>query len=357
MDSTTLMSVPSYSIDNGIGTPISADPVEPDYASVRLTMPSSLSAGVIYTITVGSVKDCAGNLLSSGSSSQFAIPQSPEANDIVINEIMFDPKTEGVEWVELYNRSEKIIDLKDIFLCSLDNNGNLADINQVAPGGHLFLPQKFIVLSTNGSKIKEQYSTENPESFNDMVSIPTLNNDSDDIVLTTTGQTTIDKLRYHSEWHLPLLNDAKGISLERISYENISQDANNWHSAAESVGGATPAYKNSQYTDSGSGTEITLTPEVFSPDNDGYNDVLSISYAFDTPGMLGTVTIYDSRGRAIRSLVRNQFLAVSGIFFWDGITDDKLKAGIGIYILRFDAFDTKGKLKQYKKTCVVGGKL
>lgn len=190
-----------------------------------------------------------------------------------------------------------------------------------------------------------------------MPSIPSLNNDSDYVLLTNALQTVIDKLHYYSSWHLPLLTDTKGISLERINFDNATQDENNWHSASESAGGATPAYKNSQYTNGEGGADVTVAPEVFSPDNDGYNDVLSISYAFDTPGMVGNLNIYDSRGRLTKTLVRNELLAASGTFFWDGITDEKEKAGIGIYIIYFEAFDTKGKVKKYKNTCVVAGKL
>jgi flagellar hook assembly protein FlgD len=84
--------------------------------------------------------------------------------------------------------------------------------------------------------------------------------------------------------------------------------------------------------------------------------VLAISYTFNTPGMVGNVAIYDSRGRLIRNLVRNELLASNGTFYWDGITDEKTKARIGIYIVWFEAFDDKGNVKHYKKTCVVGGR-
>ena len=357
MDSTTLMNLSAYTIDNGIGNPLSADPVEPDYTSVLLTFGSPVVAGTIYSVTVNGAKDCAGNSIASGNNAQFAIAQPASPNDIVINEILFDPKNNGVEWIEIYNRSEKVIDLKGIYFCSQDNSGNLIDINQVAPNGYLIFPQKYIVLSTDASAIKAQYNTPNSEGFLDMSSIPSLNNDSDYVVLVNTSQTVIDKVHYNSSWHLPLLNDTKGISLERINFDKPTQDASNWHSAAESVGGATPAYKNSQYTTGEGGTEVTVTPEVFSPDNDGYNDVLSINYSFDTPGMVGNVSIYDSRGRLTKTLVHNELLASSGTFFWDGITDEKEKAHIGIYIVWFEAFDTKGNVKKYKKACVVAGKL
>lgn len=358
MNSASLMNISAYTIDNGIGNPISANPVEPDYAGVILSLPSSLAVGPIYIVTVnGTAKDCAGNSIGNSNTAKFAIAQPASVNDVAVNEVLFDPNTNGVEWVEIYNRSNKVIDLKELSLCSQDDAGLLNSINQIAPGGYLIFPQDYFVLSTNGSAIKTQYSTPNPEGFIDMSSIPSLSNDSDRVLIINQTQTIIDKLFYHSDWHLPLLNNTKGISLERINYDNATQDESNWHSAAESVGGATPAYKNSQYTEGDAGNEITISPEVFSPDNDGYNDVLSISYAFDSPGMIGNVQIYDSRGRLEKKLVRNELLATSGTFFWDGITDEKLKARIGIYVVYFEVFDTKGKVKKYKRSCVVGGKL
>jgi flagellar hook assembly protein FlgD len=73
--------------------------------------------------------------------------------------------------------------------------------------------------------------------------------------------------------------------------------------------------------------------------------------------MIANVQIYDSRGRLEKNLARNELLATSGTFFWDGMNDTKTKARIGIYIIYFEAFDTKGNVKKYKKSCVVAGKL
>ena len=100
-----------------------------------------------------------------------------------------------------------------------------------------------------------------------------------------------------------------------------------------------------------------MSPEIFSPDNDGYNDVLNINYVFDAPGYIGNISIFDEKGRLVRSLIKNQLLAISGTVSWDGTTDNNEKARIGIFIVFFEAFDLKGNVKHYKKTCVVGGKI
>ncbi|MBI3501290.1 MAG: lamin tail domain-containing protein [Bacteroidetes bacterium] len=358
MDNTSLANLSAYIIDNGIGNPNYANPVAPDYSSVMIALASPISSGIIYTVTVNSsVKDCAGNSIGIKNSARFALAQPASRNDIVVNEVMFDPLDNGVEWTEIYNRSDKIIDLKEISVCNLSSSGNFSNIKQIAPSGFLIFPGDYFVLSTDQSAIKAQYSTPNPEGFIDMSSFISLSNDSAYVILINASQNIIDSLHYSSGWELPLLSSSKGISLERINYDMPTQDATNWHSAAESVGGATPAYKNSQYTAGETGNEITISPEVFSPDNDGYNDVLTINYSFDNPGLVGNVQIFDSRGRLIKNLVRNELLAASGTFFWDGITDEKTKARIGIYVIWLEVFDDKGNVKKYKKSCVVAGKL
>lgn len=345
----------NYSLNNGIGFATSAMHDSMDLKLVHLSFGANFANGNYYTLTVTGVQDPAGNNTINGTM-QFLFTR-PAQNDIVINEVLFDPLDLGVEWVEIYNRSDKTIDLKDVFLSSRDKSGNLSETSQIVPGGYSMAPQSYLVLCENADAIKAQYHTENPQGFILMTSIPSLNNDNDKIVLSDASQLIIDELHYNSSWHLPLLNDTKGISLERINYGSRTQDENNWHSAAESAGGATPAYKNSQYTRGEDGTAITLSPEVFSPDNDGYDDVLSITYAFDTPGMIGNVQIFDSRGRLEKNLVRNELLAGSGTFFWDGINDENQKVRMGIYVVYFEAFDTKGNVKKYKKVCTVGGKL
>lgn len=344
----------NYSVDNGIGFAAAATQDSMNAKLIHLSFGNDLTDGQQYILTVTGVQDAAGNN-TLNAKFQFVFIR-PLPNDIVINEVLFDPFDPGVEWVEIYNRSDKTIDLKDLFLCSRDKAGALSEIKQVSPGGYPMAPKSYLVLSEDAAAVKSQYHTENPNGFLVMSSIPSLNNDSDKIVLADAEQVVIDELHYYSSWHLPLLNDAKGFSLERVNYETATQLESNWHSAASGTGGATPAYQNSQYLNGEVGTEVTVSPEVFSPDNDGYNDVLGISYTFDTPGMIGNVQIYDSRGRLEKALVRNELLAASGTFFWDGFDDEKAKSRLGIYIIYFEAFDTSGQMKKYKMSCVLGGR-
>jgi len=113
-----------------------------------------------------------------------------------------------------------------------------------------------------------------------MNSFPPLNDNDGIVVLATKGQTIIDNFHYYEGLHYPLLNSTDGVSLERISFDRPTDDATNWHSASETAGFATPAYQNSQFMNyTNEKDNITILPEIFSPDNDGYNDVLNIIFS------------------------------------------------------------------------------
>jgi flagellar hook assembly protein FlgD len=145
--------------------------------------------------------------------------------------------------------------------------------------------------------------------------------------------------------------------LERIDYNRPSNDNTNWHSAAEDVGFATPGYENSQYKKVEITDGISISPETFSPDNDGVDDVLNISYQFAEAGYVANIVIYDAKGRLIKNLLLNELLGTKGTFSWDGINENNEKAAIGIYIIYFEAFKLNGETKKFKKTGVLGGHL
>jgi hypothetical protein len=158
--------------------------------------------------------------------------------------------------------------------------------------------------------------------------------------------------------HFSLLNTTDGVSLERINFNRPTTDPGNWHSASQNVGFATPGYQNSQFMLSPEGSdEVMITPEIFSPDGDGFNDILAISCNFAEPGYSVTIRIFDSNGREVRLLARNEPAGTGNVFNWDGTTEKREKAAIGIYIIHVEVFNLSGKVKQFKKTAVLGGKL
>lgn len=361
MDSTTLNNTALYTIDNAIGNPVAVYPIGPEFGSATLKLSAPIVAGIIYHITVSSqVTDCVGNAPASATA-PFALPEAVGANDIVINEILFDPNDGGSEFIEIYNRSQKVIDLAKVVICTKDTIANvLQEISVIAPEGYLLFPGEYLVLSENIYDVQAQYPAQTDLRRCVESNIPSMNNDGDVLLLTDTAFNTVDMLVYSGDWHFPLLQETKGVTLERIDFDRATQDPTNWHSASEASGYGTPTQQNSQYNagvpaDDGA---ITLTSQIFSPDNDGYQDVVTINYLFSVPGLVANVTIYDSRGRLVRTLVRSELLGTEeGAFSWDGTMDDRSKARVGTYVIYFEAFGTDGTVKQYKRVCVLAEKL
>ena len=352
--------ISDFIIDNNIGIPKEIDLISPFYNSVILKLSSAIQKKTIYTVSLTrSVKDCSGNESLAEQKTRFALPEAADKNEVIINEILTNPRDNGAQFVELYNRSQKVIDMKDLMLCTMDTvNNKLMSEKAICADGYLLFPGDYCALSVEPDLVKKQYYTNNPKWFIQMPSFPQFNIDDGIVVISDKAENIIDKLVYSPDMQYALLNDTKGVSLERISFEKPTQDKTNWHSASQTSGFATPAYKNSQYAETYiSDNTISVSPDIFSPDNDGRDDILTISYNLNQAGNLGNLTIYDPRGRLVKTLVNNQLLGTTGSFYWDGLNDSRDKALIGIYIIYFEIHDMKGKIKHYKKTAVLGGKI
>ena len=359
LDSASATSLLSYSVDNGIGSPISDSVSFPSFSQVTLNFQQTFQAGIIYTLSVqGQIRDCVGNLISQTYTLRFAVPQAPAANDVVINELLSDPKTGGEDYVELYNRSNKVIDLKDLKIARYDEEGMPETWYTILPQGYLLFPADYVVLTENSDAVKEQYNTTNPKGIVTIENLPDFNIDGGSCIIGDSASNIIDAFTYDSKMQFPLLQSTKGVALERLNPDRASYDRDNWHSAAETVGYGTPAYQNSQYNENSSATDfLVIEPPIFSPDNDGYQDLLNITLNMTTPENVASLDIYDAKGQLVTKLAQNKLLGISNTFTWDGITERGDKARIGIYILYADVFDRDGNKKKAKKTFVLGDKL
>jgi hypothetical protein len=360
LDLSSALNLNLYTIDKGIGNPITVTPLAPDYTIVRLNLLNRLFRNTIYTITVtGTVRDCFGNTLSAIDNAQFGMPESATTGSLLVNEVLFNPRTDGVDYIEFYNNTSNVIDLRNLRIANWDAEAEtFISPRETVPNGFQVLPGDYVCLSTNTRAVQSQYFTPNPRNFAEVASMPSLNNTSGSAAIITNTGLVIDYMIYDDKMHFPLLNDVKGVSLERINFERSAMERNNWISAAQAVNFGTPAYRNSQAGIIPEGTDVlTFSSEIFSPDNDGFNDVLIITYRMDKPGYVAKALVFDARGRRVKTLMESELLGSEGTFSWDGITDSNLKGELGIYILYFEYFDTEGNVKKIKKSFVLGGRL
>ena len=312
----------------------------------------TIAPSLVYNVSISTIGDCWLNY--TNASGQFALPDMPIKGDIAINEILQNPLNGGQDWIELYNNSDKIFNLKDWQFANFDND-TIENFKTIQDNYFLF-PHDFVVIGKDSNFVKANYPVSVSGKFL-YAELPSYNNDSGSVYLIYNSE-IIDKVSYLDAWHFDLLDNTDGVSLERIDPNGESSSSFNWHSAAEEIGFATPGRVNSQFLSALSNGEITLTNDVFSPDNDGFEDVLQISYEMIESGLLGKATIYDDRGRLIRKLFSNELLGSKGTFTWDGLSDNQIKASIGVYVLLFEAFSTDGGvIFTTKKAITLAGRL
>lgn len=349
---------PGKFLVENFGQPIGVDLKKPEYTTLELQFQHAFKKGVRYTLSIhDSITDCAGNPVEQRNRIDFELPREVAVNDVVINEVLFNPLPGGNDYVEVFNRSQKTIDLKEICLATRNkHSGMLDELCSVPWGGYLLFPGEYAVYTVNPHQLKNHYHVRHPYRIIPMNEMPGFSNDKGTVVLTTPSLQVIDEMSYREEMHFPLLDEVEGVSLERINYDRSPKEENNWHSASGSVGFGTPTYLNSQFSDQQKREDgrITVEPEVFSPDNDGFEDVVQIHYDFDEPGYVASVKVFNADGRMIRYLVNNQTLATKGVFNWDGLDDRMQLVENGIYVIYVQAFTLSGNVQEFKKPCVVG---
>ena len=149
--------------------------------------------------------------------------------------------------LEIYNRSDKIIDLKTVRIGSGGTHFPDKSVIICAEGYNLF-PKTHLAICKNPSLTASQYICPYPEQLLGNDSLPNFANSFGVVHLTDLTYNEIDKFNYDETMHYALLQSVDGVSLERINYNGETQNRNNWKSAAMSAGFATPGYVNSQYS-------------------------------------------------------------------------------------------------------------
>ncbi len=356
LDFNTASIISNYTISDGIGSPVSVTPVAPAFNQVNLQLTGSnaLLRNKIYTVTAIAVTDCSGNAIGTVNNARVGLYEHTDNLDIVINEILFNPRPTSNDYVEIYNRSNKILNLKNVYIANRNSSGAISSIKQLSTDDFLFFPQDFMVITANKSLVLLEYVANNPDAFIEISSMPSFNDDNSNVVFINEQGNIIDELAYTDKWHFKLISNKEGVALERIDYDAITQKEENWHSAATSVGYGTPTYKNSQYRmDAGVQGEITVTPDIVSPDNDGMDDFATINYIFPEPGYVSNITVFDASGRPVRYLQRNALNGLKGYYRWDGLGEKNQQLPVGIYIIYTEVFNLKGKTKKFKNVIVM----
>jgi hypothetical protein len=285
-----------------------------------------------------------------------------EPRSLIINELMYDPLEGQNEWLELFNRSNQPIDLAN---WTFNDKATLSNVNSftISNSSMIIQPGGFAVVAAD-SAICNIFT--NLRSSHSGISLSILNrsggfsfnNDGDAVVMKDLTGQSIDSVAYLPRWHHPDVVDTRGRSLERINPDLATNDPRNWSTCTNTEGG-TPGKVNSILTaNASSNSAISISPNPFSPDGDGFEDYCIIHYNFQMSASILNIRIYDIKGRCIRTLANCEFVGAKGEIIWDGFDDSRQRARIGVYVIYAEATDrSSSRVEHVKAVAVVAAKL
>lgn len=280
-----------------------------------------------------------------------ANPKNYKIGSLVFNEIMYEPETGGAEFVELFNTSNDSIQVGGMDLkIGAKEKVKLSSSTFVVP------PQEYFVLASDSSVYKKYASLSKNKSR--VSSSLTLSNEGTSLIVKDLFGTTLDSVVYSPSWHNRNFLETKNKSLERINPAFNVNDKSNWSTSVVNEG-ATPGKQNSIFTQKlASDSKVTISPNPFSPDNDGFEDFAIIN--FNLPYKLSQIQIkvFDSQGRLVRTLLENRPSASNTSVIFNGLDDNGRALRIGIYILLIEiAAEGNSNTETIKKPIVVARKL
>src|SRR5690606_11599310 len=171
---------------------------KPSLREIDLVVSPPFQQGILYQVEVQDLYDCAGNkLLKSGLS--FALPQSANSHDVVINEMLFNPTSTGVDFIEILNTSDKYIDLKNWRIANIDN-GSIENEKIIVSRSLLFAPGDILVFTPSPELLKSEY-IQGIESNFMATNLPAFNNTSGSVALIKDDGELIDSFFYSDKMH------------------------------------------------------------------------------------------------------------------------------------------------------------
>lgn len=339
----------NYQSIQNLGMPINASFKALNTNIIVLTYTNPFEVNKVYEFEVAEIEDKNGNRMQEATI-VFAYGQQPDEGDLVISEVLFNPYSQSVDFVEVYNASNNNIQLKGLTILNTDNEQE----RQIA-SYYVLEPKRQVAIAEDINSIKKLYNCPDTARFLQN-ELPALNADKGNITLVNEDGTVLDSFEYNESRHQLLFDkeDVKGVSLEKLQLIQFANDKSNWHSSSRANNYATPGYKNSNaVVVNNVGETFFINKTTFSPNGDGKDDLLVLGYNLEAPGYLANIEVYSSSGFKVKNLAKNELLGTTGIITWDGSNEDGTIENVGIYILKGSIYNESGEVRYFKKECIL----
>jgi hypothetical protein len=342
MDSSSLSNPANYQFNNMLDHIQQVNAAGPLFDEAWIKLKAPIQANTIYAIQIKNILTCKKEKTFEGVV-QTGLLKEPTANDILINEILFTPPPDGEDFIELYNQGQAVINVYDLYLSSFNQLGGLNTGYKIGEGYYNLFPGDYAVVTKDTSFVKKQWPTIKSKKMIQIKSIPSMPDDEGNIAIVNKQGKLIDKMLYTEKMHDPFISDPSGVSLERIQFTMSSADPTNWHSASSTSGYGTPTLENSQHNKPLIyAVAFQTTSKIISPNNDGMDDYLTITYQLNQPGYMCSVFLFGLNGNLISKIADNQLLGTKGSIVWNGLHREQMLPS-GQYIIYIEAFHLNAK--------------
>lgn len=263
-----------------------------------------------------------------------AIPVYKPINNLFINEILYNPFPNGVDFVELYNAAAEPVDLGR---CVLSNGKK-----QVALPAYQLQPNAYVALTPSDSLLLAQYPEACFEQFLSLPAMPNFVNNEGAVYLLSDTQ-VLDSLWYSDAMHHSYIQDTEGFSLERESPGGLD-----WFSAASTLL-ATPGCENSQahvvpdHAATAPEASFWLSDSWFNPQH----QYVSLFHSLEQ-GCIANAWVYNLQGVAVYQLYNNTLLSATGSTYWDGRDMAGSPCESGIYVVAIEWITMVGETNRIK---------
>ena len=267
-----------------------------------------------------------------------------------VSEVLYQPRSGEAEYVELYNLTATAVDIADYEIIRWV--GDSLGTHYPLPS-HTVAPHDYVVLTKDATSVAANYDVKYPGKLVEC-QLPTYPNDGGAVVLAMKDGPVVEQFFYRPDMHSALLRNKAGVALERRSFEKDCNEAGNWFSAASTAGYGTPGYENSQSREwLAEETAFELSSKHLSPDRDGYEDVLTLSYRLDTEDVYADIIVFDAAGMRVKRLLNNALLGSHGEVVWDGRGEGGTSLPQGRYVMIINLHDLHGTRQEMKRTVAI----
>lgn len=271
----------------------------------------------------------------------FAAPQQARYLDVIFNEIMTYVDSTQSKYIEILNNSLHWVDAGTLRICNPDTNG-YSNIKSIAAPGTLLAPQQLMVVARDRNLLHTLKGL-SPAAIYTEASLPAMASDKGSLAISSGNRTETDRLDYSRRQHHHAITDRHNVALERIAATAPTSDPANWHSASTASGYNTAGWENSQQPASANGNRhFSADKTTISPDNDGVDDYLTITYQMPANGYTLTADIYTRNATLVCRIVDNHLLGTSGTYTWHGTDINGGAVESGIYIILLQATSPHG---------------